>query len=69
MDLRIVAKLVSSKIGEKPADLDEVLEALGVEMGWQEKISLLQYMEGVEAVYHAVSGRIILRKVPQRATI
>ncbi|MEM4424293.1 hypothetical protein [Pyrobaculum sp.] len=57
MDLRIVAKLVSSKIGEKPADLDEVLEAL------------LQYMEGVEAVYHAVSGRIILRKVPQRATI
>jgi|GEM_PF-900233 hypothetical protein len=63
MDLRVVAKLVASKIGEEPADLDEILESLGVELTWLDKIRLVQQLDGVEAVYHAVSGRILLRRL------
>lgn len=63
MDLRVVAKLVTSKIGEEPADLDEILESLGVELTWLDKIRLVQQLDGVEAVYHAVSGRILLRRL------
>jgi len=61
--LRVVAKLVASKIGEEPADLDEILESLGVELTWLDKIRLVQQLDGVEAVYHAVSGRILLRRL------
>ena len=63
MDLRVVAKLITAKIGEEPADLDEILESIGVELTWLDKIKLVQYLEGVEAVYHAVSGKIMLRRV------
>ncbi len=63
MDLRVVAKLVTSKIGEELADLDEILESLGVELTWLDKIRLVQQLDGVEAVYHAVSGRILLRRL------
>ena len=61
--MRVVAKLVASKIGEEPADLDEILESLGVELTWLDKIRLVQQLDGVEAVYHAVSGRILLRRL------
>ncbi|MEM1597331.1 MAG: hypothetical protein QXP31_02610 [Pyrobaculum sp.] len=64
MDFRVLAKIVSSKVGEEPTDLDALLESLGVEMTWIEKIRLVQSLDGVEAVYHAVSGKIILRKKP-----
>ena len=63
MDLRVVAKLVTSKIGEEPADLDKILESLGVELTWLDKIRLVQQLDGVEAVYHAVSGKILLRRL------
>lgn len=62
MDPRALAKLIASKVGEEPTDLDKVLESLGVEMSWIEKIKLIQSMEGVEAYYHTVSGKIILKK-------
>lgn len=60
----MLAKIVASKVGEEPTDLDSLLESLGVEMTWIEKIRLVQSLDGVEAVYHAVSGKIILRKKP-----
>lgn len=63
MDLRVVAKLVTARIGEEPADLDKLLESIRVELTWLDKIRLVQYLEGVEAVYHAVSGKILLRRV------
>jgi len=63
MDVRVVAKLVFTKIGEKPADLDSLLESIGVWMGWHEKLQLLQLLPGVEAVYHAVSGKLLVRRV------
>jgi len=63
VDLRVVAKLVTSKIGEEPADLDKILESLGVELTWLDKIRLVQQLDGVEAVYHAVSGKILLRRL------
>lgn len=58
-----MAKLVTSKIGEEPADLDKILESLGVELTWLDKIRLVQQLDGVEAVYHAVSGKILLRRL------
>ncbi|ACB39830.1 hypothetical protein [Pyrobaculum neutrophilum] len=61
--MRVVARLVASKIGEEPTDLDKVLESLGVDLPWIDKIMLVQNMEGVEAVYHAVSGKILVRRV------
>jgi hypothetical protein len=63
MDIRAVAKLVASKIGERPADLDQLLESMGLWLTWKEKLQLLQLLPGVEAVYHAVSGRILVRRV------
>jgi hypothetical protein len=63
MDVRVAAKLLLSKIGEKPADLDHLLESIGVQMGWHEKLQLLQLLPGVEAVYHTVSGRILVKRV------
>jgi len=63
VDLRVVAKLITAKLGEEPADLDKLLESIGVELTWLDKVKLVQYLEGVEAVYHAVSGKIILRRV------
>jgi hypothetical protein len=63
VDLRVVAKLITAKLGEEPADLDELLESIGVELNWLDKIKLVQYLDGVEAVYHAVSGKILLRRV------
>ena len=63
VDLRVVAKLVTARIGEEPADLDKLLESIGVELTWLDKIKLVQHLEGVEAVYHAVSGKILLRRV------
>ncbi|RFA93542.1 hypothetical protein [Pyrobaculum aerophilum] len=62
MDIRILAKLVAARVGQEPVDLDEVLEALGVEISWLEKIKLVQSLEGIEAVYHAISGKIILKR-------
>jgi len=43
--------------------LDSLLESIGVQMGWYEKLQLLQLLPGVEAVYHAVSGRILVKRV------
>jgi hypothetical protein len=63
VDLRVVAKLITAKLGEEPADLDELLESIGVKLTWLDKIKLVQYLDGVEAVYHAVSGKILLRRV------
>jgi hypothetical protein len=63
VDLRVVAKLVTARIGEEPVDLDKLLESIGVELTWLDKIKLVQHLEGVEAVYHAVSGKILLRRV------
>jgi hypothetical protein len=64
MDVQVVAKLLLPKIGEKPADLDSLLESIGVYMGWHEKLQLLQLLPlNVEAVYHAVSGKILVRRV------
>jgi hypothetical protein len=61
MDVRVAAKLLLPKIGEKPADLDYL--PIGVQMGWHEKLQLLQLLPGVEAVYHTVSGRILVKRV------
>jgi hypothetical protein len=63
MDIRVVAKLLQPKIGEKPADLDQLLESMGLRLTWMEKLQLLQLLPGVEAVYHAVSGRILVRRL------
>jgi vacuolar-type H+-ATPase subunit C/Vma6 len=63
MDVRVVAKLLSSKIGEEPEDLDQLLDKMGVHMTWREKLELLQHLPDVEAVYHAVSGKILIRRV------
>ncbi len=63
VDIRVIAKLVASRIGEEPTDLDKVLEGLGIDMPWIDKIKLVRNMEGVEAVYHAVSGKILVRRV------
>ncbi len=62
MDIRVVAKLVQKIIGEKPTDLDQLLESIGVHMSWHEKLQLLQLMPGVEAVYYAVSGRLLVKR-------
>ena len=40
MDIRILAKLVASKVGEQPVDLDDVLESLGVDMAQIPKPSI-----------------------------
>jgi len=66
MDIRAAAKLVASKIGEEPADLDQLLESIGLRLTWMEKLQLLQLMPGVEAVYHAVSGRMVVRRAAYR---
>lgn len=56
--------MITAKLGEEPADLDELLDSIGVKLTWLDKIKLVQYLDdGVEAVYHAVSGRILLRRV------
>ncbi len=62
MDIRAVAKLIQKKIGEKPVDLDQLLESMGVRLSWHEKLQLLQLLPGVEAVYHAVSGRLLVKR-------
>jgi hypothetical protein len=62
MDIRVVAKLLLPKIGEKPADLDQLLESMGVRLNWHEKLYLLQLLPGVEAVYHAVSGKLLVKR-------
>ncbi len=63
MDVRVAAKLLLPKIGEKPADLDSLLESMGLRLTWAEKLQLLQLLPGVEAVYHAVSGKLLVRRV------
>jgi hypothetical protein len=62
MDIRIVAKLIQTKIGEKPTDLDQLLESMGLWLSWHEKLQLLQLLPGVEAVYHAISGKLIVKR-------
>jgi len=62
MDIRVAAKLIQTKIGEKPADLDQLLESMGLRLGWHEKLQLLQLLPGVEAVYHAVSGKLLVKR-------
>ncbi len=63
MDIRVAARLVQAKIGEKPADLDQLLESMGLWLTWTEKLQLIQLLPGVEAVYHTVSGRLFVRCV------
>jgi hypothetical protein len=62
MDIRVVAKLIQPKIGEKPADLDQLLESMGLWLTWREKLQLLQLLPSVEAVYYAVSGKLMVRR-------
>ena len=62
MDIRVAAKLIQTKIGEKPVDLDQLLESMGLHLTWMEKLQLLQLLPGVEAVYHAVSGRLLVKR-------
>jgi hypothetical protein len=62
MDVRVVAKLIQKKIGDKPADLDQLLESMGLWMSWHEKLQLLELMPGVDAVYHAISGKLLVRR-------
>jgi len=62
MDIRVVAKLITPKIGEKPTDLDHILESMGLRLTWMEKLQLLQLMPGVEAIYHAVSGKFLVKR-------
>jgi hypothetical protein len=62
MDIRAAAKLIQKKIGEEPADLDQLLDTVGIQLTWREKLQLLQLLPGVEAVYHAVSGKILVRR-------
>jgi len=62
MDIRVVAKLIQTKIGEKPVDLDQLLESIGIRLAWTEKLQLLQLLPEVEAVYHAVSGRLLVKR-------
>jgi hypothetical protein len=63
VDLHVLAKLVAARVDDEPADLDKILESIGVELSWLDKIKLVQQLEGVEAVYHAVSGKILLRRL------
>ena len=35
---------------------------MGLWMSWREKLQLLEHLPGVEAVYHAVSGRLLVRR-------
>jgi hypothetical protein len=62
MDVRVVAKLIQKQIREKPTDLDHLLESVGARLSWHEKLQLLQLLPGVEAVYHAVSGKLLVRR-------
>jgi hypothetical protein len=62
MDIRVAAKLIQTKIGEKPIDLDQLLESMGMRLSWREKLQLLQLLPEVEAVYHAVSGRLLVKR-------
>lgn len=62
MDLRAVAKLLSSRLGDTPKDLDSLLREMGMELSWREKLALVQQMEGVEALYYTVSGKLVLRR-------
>ena len=62
MDIRVAAKLIQTKIGEKPVDLDQLLESMGLHLTWMEKLQLLQLLPGVEAVYHAVSGKLLVKR-------
>ncbi len=62
MDIRAAARLIQKKIGEKPADLDQLLESMGLWLTWMEKLQLIQLLPGVEAVYHAVSGKLFVRR-------
>jgi hypothetical protein len=63
MDVRVAAKLLLPKIGSRPADLDSLLESMGLRLTWAEKLQLLQHMPNVEAVYHAVSGKLLVRRI------
>jgi hypothetical protein len=62
MDIRAAAKLVQTKIGEKPVDLDQLLESMEMHLSWHEKLQLLEFMPGVDAVYHAISGKLLVRR-------
>jgi hypothetical protein len=66
VDPRALAKLIASKVGNELTDLDKVLESLGVEMSWAEKIKLVQSIEEIEAFHHIVSGKILVRKKYQQ---
>ncbi len=62
MDVRVVARLIQKQIREKSTELDHLLESVGVRLSWHEKLQLLQLLPGVEAVYHAVSGKLLVRR-------
>jgi len=62
VDIRVAAKLIYSKIGEDPTDLDQLLESMGLWLSWHEKLQLLEHLPGVDAVYHAVSGKLMVRR-------
>ncbi|MFN7106409.1 MAG: hypothetical protein ACK4M3_07505 [Pyrobaculum sp.] len=60
--MRVLAKLIYTRLRDQPVDLDQLLESLGVEMSWRDKLELIQNLEGVDAIYHAVWGKILLKK-------
>ncbi len=60
--MRALVKLITAHIRDEPVDLDQLLDSLGVEMTWLDKIELVRNLEGVEAVYYTISGKILLRK-------
>lgn len=63
MDLRAVARLVLSRAGEDPVDMDEILGEAGLRLSWEEKANLAASLEGIEAFYDAVSGKFMVRRV------
>jgi hypothetical protein len=62
VDIRVAAKLIYSKIGDEPTDLDQLLESMGLWLTWREKLQLLEHLSGVDAVYHAISGKLLVRR-------
>lgn len=61
--MRAVARLVLSRAGEEPTDMDQILAEAGVMLSWEEKARLAASLEGVEAFYDAVSGKFMVRRV------
>lgn len=62
MDLKALAKLVSSKV-ERSADLDALLSQYGVTLSFREKVKLIELLpDDISVVYDAVTDRFIVYK-------